>query len=988
VTPAGALAPCAALLALFVASAPADAAAEAADLRAERITEASAPELLIGGPDAIGGIGDWYLANDVVEFVVDDPERRHGKQNHGGTIVDAGRRDRRNEDQFARLFPIVNLDQRVQLNFDAIRAEVDDEGRFARLVVWSRRGLSSVPRGGALARRFHPLVPETREIEDVRVQTTYELRPGEPWLRIATRIRNEGERPAPVFAYGDVWMRGGRSIRSFVGNTLQPERSRGPHHLSFDRRNLLASNGAFAPFTFVAGAGMFRLPPIAYALFAPERAARGLRFFGVTGEHVTFANGFLGDPGWETLGILSLLSALRFELEPGASWRFERRLLVAGSAHVAAATDAIFPELRFADGSSGIRGRIEPAGLRCVVQVDEATTGAPLTQTAVATHGADAGRYRATLPSGSYVLTLRAPDRPERRLAVSVEPGRFAELPVTRFAESAWLVFAPAFADGGPGRVVVQGVDGTPDPVFEPELLDFRLDGQPVPSGSETRELHFVGTGADPRRVPVRPGRYRLTATRGPEFDAARTLVELAAPGAETRVPPFELGRIAVLPDAVSADLHVHAEASDDSGMSNEARLRSFVAEHVEVMVSTDHDHVARFGPALDALGVRDRIRVVHGAEVTGSAPADVAPWTIGHHNAWPLRHEPLLHRRGAPPSQDLSVAELYSLLRLRHGAEVVQMNHPLGKEPGFDDGAYLTHLGTAGRPFDPARPLSDEPNRRLLDTASDGRTRAIDFDAIELMNGSDFDQYVRVREVWLALLRQGYRRAATGNSDSHGPAELAGYPRNYVFVGERLRGDADALAAAVRAGRSFATTGPLVTRFEANGAGIGELAASEGGAVRVEFAVVAAPWVPVDEVRLLVDGKVATRFPSRAAGEAAERFRLARSVELSLRRDAFLILEAGAPLDVDPAGWRARHGGLYAGALAPGFVSQAITNPIFVDVDGNGRFDAPGLDADGAGGAAKRLVVTAAAVVLLAVVWWRLRARAQRGGLPRLSGP
>ena len=28
----------------------------------------------------------------------------------------------------------------------------------------------------------------------------------------------------------------------------------------------------------------------------------------------------------------------------------------------------------------------------------------------------------------------------------------------------------------------------------------------------------------------------------------------------------------------------------------------------------------------------------------------------------------------------------------------------------------------------------------------------------------------------------------------------------------------------------------------------------------------------------------------------------------------------------------------------APGFVSAAFTNPVFVDVDGNGRFDPPGL--------------------------------------------
>ena len=81
--------------------------AAAAALRAERITESNARRLIIGGPDAIGGVGDWYLANDVVEVIVDDPGRRYATLNHGGTIVDAGLRDRTGEDQFARLFPLL-----------------------------------------------------------------------------------------------------------------------------------------------------------------------------------------------------------------------------------------------------------------------------------------------------------------------------------------------------------------------------------------------------------------------------------------------------------------------------------------------------------------------------------------------------------------------------------------------------------------------------------------------------------------------------------------------------------------------------------------------------------------------------------------------------------------------------------------------------------------------------------------------------------------
>ena len=61
-----------------------------AEVVAERIDEANFGAYAIGGPDAIGGVGDWYLANDLVEVIIDDPSRRFAKLNHGGTIVAAG----------------------------------------------------------------------------------------------------------------------------------------------------------------------------------------------------------------------------------------------------------------------------------------------------------------------------------------------------------------------------------------------------------------------------------------------------------------------------------------------------------------------------------------------------------------------------------------------------------------------------------------------------------------------------------------------------------------------------------------------------------------------------------------------------------------------------------------------------------------------------------------------------------------------------------
>jgi len=949
-----------------------------AAMRSEQITPESAPELLIGGPEAIGGVGDWYLANDVVEVIVDDVSRRFAKANHGGTLVDAGLLDREGEDQLARFFPIVNLDQRVFLDFDTVRATFDEEEGWARLVVSNSGRMDSVPRDTGFTRWFDPLVPASDELAHVAVETEYAVFRGEPYVHITTTFRNDGPHPAPVFAYGDVWMRGGRSGRSWVGNSLHPEASHGFHHASFDRRNILGSGGAVAAFTHLVVPGVPGLPEITYALVAPERAARRLLQFGVTGDHVTLFSAFVGDPDWDSLGVLRLARATRTELASGESWSFRRRLLIAGRSDVAAATDVIFPLLDVADGSSGIEGRVVGAGVRHVIHVRDAASGAPVTQIAVTGAEAPGALYRAVLAPGDYRLEVLAESRGSQALSVRVEPHVFTQLGEVRLPEPGWLVFDPAFADGGPGRVVFEGVGDTPDPAFGAELLDFRIDGRPSSSGSEMSEWHFAGNGTDPKRVAVPPGRYRLTAERGIEHDVATQEVDVPGPGSEVRVAPFALRRVVSVPGHVASDLHVHAAASDDSAMSNEARLRSYLATGIDVIVSTDHDHVGNFAPALAALGVGDRIRVIQGVEVTSSAPSRAAPWTIGHHNAFPIRFQPLAHRQGAPPSQEMELADLYSMLRSEYGAKVIQMNHPRDDDPdGIDEENFLTHLGDVGRPFDPTRPIDEPPNDRLLAPGANGRTRAIDFDAIELLNGAGFGKYLENRRVWHALLRQGFRRTATANSDSHGPDEIAGYPRNYV---PGARGEAFDLArfiAAIRRGRIFGSSGPLLTVFRANGASMGDRVAAPDGRVAVEIEVQAAPWVPVDEVRLLVNGETKRSFDTRGVA-AGETVRLREQVELTLPRDAFLTLEAGVPLDVDKAQWRRERGGVYAGTVVRDHLPVAYTNPIFIDVDGNGRFDPPGL-APGGGASPRNLWPALVLLALLSFWLWRRRGRGTR---------
>jgi hypothetical protein len=495
------------------------------------------------------------------------------------------------------------------------------------------------------------------------------------------------------------------------------------------------------------------------------------------------------------------------------------------------------------------------------------------------------------------------------------------------------LRFEPAFADFGPGRVVVRGIGDTPDPIFHDELLDYRLEGLRPPGARETDTLFFAGLASDPRRVELAPGRYRLTAARGLAYDAAQVDIEVPAAGAEVRVPPFSLERAVALDGLVSADFHVHAQASDDTATPNEDRLRAFAAEAVDVLVASDHDNIPDYGPALEKLGLEGRLRVITGIEITSSAPSSAAPWSIGHHNVWPIDRRPREHRNGAPASQNIGVADLYAGLRTNHAIEVIQLNHARGRVPQ-EAGLFFTHLGTVGEGFDPTRAIGAVPNQALLAASADG-TRAIDFDAMEILNGDARDAGRALRRDWYALLAQGYARTGTANSDTHGPGQIAGFPRNFVW-----RAEGESFSELVRAGRLFGTSGPLLVRFEVDGALPGTLVNAEGGRVRIDYAVASAPWVPVDEQRLVVNGTRVVHELPEARG----------TVFLTLGQDAFVTLEAGAPVDVSKADWVEAHPGLYTEVLAPGHVPVAFTNPVYIDVDGNGVFDPPGLDASASG--------------------------------------
>jgi hypothetical protein len=864
------------------------AAPAAGELVAARVGAGDFARLRAGGPDAVIGLGDWALSNGTLCAGVSDPGHENDLSPSGGTLMDLGHCGR-GDDQFLVFEQPLNLSTRTLVPIARVVAEED--GSEARLVTrGTRDGLSL----------------ETRYALDLEEPTR---------LRIRSRVEREDEgRGERLFGFATAIA----NINALTPFTLDARGlgpSRGFAQLPFFGLDRDAIAKAAAPadlLVLVGDAGL--APGIAYAV-RPVSA----QLERASGEHVDLPRLLLADdvasisavfarPFWigdgRSLGLLQFLQTRLMDLRAGEAIVIEQEIWVGSRADVASATE----RLRAAEPL--VHGRIDDA--QASLAIDDAQ-GRPAMQA----RPEEDGSFAMRLPRGRYSLRARAPGGREATLSFHVEA---AEVDLGRVE-----VGAPAqvrLPRGKPMRLTFLGEDGTPDPRLGDDLLGFTVAGRDLRRTAGVRNLSLGGTAADPESLALPPGRYRVLATHGPEFTATETRIELS-PGATVPLEIEPPRRALATPGWIAADFHVHAAPSPDTALALPARLASYSAEGAELLIATDHDMVTDYAPLIRQLGLAGRMTSIAGSEVTSEVKTEVAPFTIGHANAFPLPRDPLAYRGGAVPNEGRRWRDVIADLRAKPGERVIQLNHARTEDGGMHARAFFSHLGSVGAPYDPALPLTAAPNAVLVEPDPSTGVRDIDFDAMELLNGARLGAYPALREDWFSLLRQGVVLTATANSDSHTLQSLVAAPRNYVSVSrDGIDGfDQAGFVRAVREGRCYGTTGPLL-EVTLGAAGIGDWFLGREGRLRLE--VRAAPWVPVQQARVYLDGRLVRSEPIAAGGR----------LELPLRfeRDGFLTVEVEGVADATYA------------ALLPKFTPFAFSNPIFVDADGDGTWTPPGL--------------------------------------------
>jgi hypothetical protein len=938
-------------------------------LRFERLGDAFTP---LVGPKARGTKFDILLENDLVRVVLDAPSHQSALAPSGGAIIDLAPTADGSGDQINSIYQAAGLLPRDAVHYES--HHIDDH-----------IGQDVSDNYVAVIFRGH-LEGDSR----VTVVTRYELRACEPGVRVRTDLYNGAPDPNTLYlADGLLW--GDNSAAPFVPGPGLGFRA--------PKLDLLDVASAWREWPFVA-ARTQAPPDTSYAVVPCDR---------------TQSAGF-NDPTLTASG-LPLGTTL-----PGDGIHFERFIVAApGRGLAPAASEAL-----------RVRAIVHAETPPVTVTGQVVAGGVPIS--------GDSGR------AASLLFYEPAPgpdpDDPVRRTpwseAVPNSDGRFvAALPADRaYRVQPYAFGVPAAAptsflvgrddvDIGdltlpaPARLraTVTSAPGqsTPDPVTYAELVLIPIE-RPMP-GSESPSLYGLFPGCNPMLGPphgnspacnravtangsfdllIPAGQYYVYATRGPfaTLDRARIAV---TPGSNTSLTMVVQPLPALLPAGVLAgDFHVHGAASYDTSTPDQDRIAGFLAAGLDVVIATDHDVATDYA---DTLGAITRIKIIPGVEQTPNipwfiVPGEKFPQTVGHMNFWPLEVNPTLPRNGVPWDELREPGQMmddFETLFVGNGSGVRQLNHPFaGSKLGRDQG-FLRAIG-----YDPRTsilPGAGFAADQLLRTpgAAGGR-RNIDWDVQEVMNGASLADWLRTRAFWFSLLSQGIVRAGTANSDSHSLAlEQVGYPRNLVFGNPaQPTFDLDRFNDDVRRGHMVGSNGPVLDVTIEDGTqvyrpGLDPIQVSPNA--RLVVTVSAAPWIPVSEVRVIVNGRIVDNDNPDKPGEPDKPIDVSASfsvdhlgtqpvrVALSpiplaalLARaggaagaiDSWLIVEAGLPLpaaaDVDDDGLpdlidtdmvgrpdRDTDPRFDFHAIAPGAWPAAFTNPFLIDVDGGG-WKAPGL--------------------------------------------
>jgi hypothetical protein len=518
------------------------------------------------------------------------------------------------------------------------------------------------------------------------------------------------------------------------------------------------------------------------------------------------------------------------------------------------------------------------------------------------------GILRLPLSAGRYALQIDAVGREPRRHEFEI--GRVPQAETLTLTEASRIRFSVTDESGKliAAKVQIRGEGGTPDPNFGPDSGDFGV-----------RNLVYLAKGTATRALAA--GRYKLLISHGPEFDAVSRSVEVE-PGKQTPVA-VSLARPVNTQGWVSAEFHSHSSPSGDNTASQLGRVLNLLAEQLEFAPCTEHNRIDSYDEELMLLGATQDLATCTGMELTGS------PLPLNHQNAFPLHHHPHTQDGGGPQTDADPVVQIERLSLWDSGsAKLVQSNHPnIPQMLGDRDLDGMPDEGFRGM-FGFMDVIEVHPPQGIFTPPP--------------ADQAPKDRVSNPIFHWMQLLNLGYRIPGVVNTDAHYNWHGSGWLRNYLASSTDNPSEIDIheMVHAAEHGHIIMTTAPFLevqVRTEVNGQPVryisGEDVPLGDGTARLWVRVQCANWYDINRVQVFANGRpvpelnFTRRTHPRLFSNRSVRFE--HELELpSLAEDThFIVATIGEGLTLGEVMGSDR------GQLPP----VAVSNPIFVDIDGGG---------------------------------------------------
>jgi hypothetical protein len=648
----------------------------------------TAPSELIGGPMAMGRVGDWIIENDRVRFVIRDVGRDFSFMlTYGGHIMDADfqRASGPGRDQFLSMSPLINISSTD--NPTAIT--VANSGAGGGPAVLQTSGPDDL---------FDPIDPEVAiqgfsttlsvppfAIDNnlpLTVMNEYTLTPGDDFVEIETIVQNSGSDPVDLYV-GD-YVSGGGQVE-VVGAGL------GFGESALRLGGITGDGVAPIPMSFLGWFGFGAGQGISYGLIPQFQDSTSA--FTQSGVVVPVYRQSLievlnsNDTGFcqfETDGTTPcvggpncVVCAIKVDCKPphtandlgtcdgakppgslavgasGGQNSFKRWFVVSDNGmgkvidarHKLVARGDIAETLKTAWISGTVTvGGVPVDGARVAITV---APGDRLSQVSVVDvfETKDGGHYQGTLPKGTYRAQVKIPGYPyegggslpvEKVVKVSSSSTVDFDVPPTGFVRVD--VTDGVSAQPIPAKISVVGLASAVDPGIDEEVTPsvhafgniFGYDAREKVSIYGLPAVQFAGVSGSTEVFPLQPGTYQIVVSHGPEYSVSKQNVTVLA-GTESapQVVPASVVRVVDTTGFVSADHHVHLQNSPDSRVTKSERINTMLAEGVDYFVASDHDFKTDLTADVAAMGASAQIKTGISNEITY--------FDSGHFGAYPL---------------------------------------------------------------------------------------------------------------------------------------------------------------------------------------------------------------------------------------------------------------------------------------------------------------------------------------------------------------